>query len=150
MLLRNAVYWPPKRRLLYWRYLMPQRPRTPCNYPRCPRLVNPGERYCPEHKRHEQRRYDIERGTAAQRGYGSRWNRYTKMYKREHPLCVKCKAEGKLVQADVVDHVEPVTGPDDPLFWEPMNHQSLCHPCHNKKRATEDKKTWKHRRGRGG
>lgn len=138
MLLRNAVYWPPKRRLLYWRYLMPQRPRTPCNYPRCPRLVNPGERYCLEHKRQEQRRYDEQRGTAAQRGYTYRWNKYSRWFRRQNPLCAICEREGRVAPSEHVDHIKPVNGPDDPNFWEPGNHWALCHSCHSRKTAKED------------
>lgn len=38
-----------------------------CAYTRCPQLIPNGERYCSEHKRAR----DNERGSSAQRGYGS-------------------------------------------------------------------------------
>lgn len=87
-----------------------------CSYPRCFNRAP-----CPRH----QQRHDT-RPSAHQRGYGRRWRAYTALYLREHSLCVTCLAEQKLERATLVDHIQPVTGPDDPLFWEPSNHQALC------------------------
>lgn len=39
--------------------------------------------------------------------------------------------------ATEVDHIIPVTGPDDPLFWEESNHQPLTHECHSRKTMAE-------------
>ena len=39
--------------------------------------------------------------------------------------------------ATVVDHIMPVTGADDPRFYDPTNHQALCERCHNVKRQRE-------------
>jgi hypothetical protein len=37
-----------------------------------------------------------------------------------------------------MDHDQRVTGPDDPTFWTgPFN--ALCHPCHSRKTALEQK-----------
>lgn len=49
-----------------------------------------------------------------------------------YPECVECGDPG-----DVTDHIIPITGPDDPLFWDPENHQTLCENCHNQKTAKE-------------
>jgi len=65
-------------------------------------------------------------------GYTYKWSKYSKQYRRENPECVGCGQP-----ADCVDHITPVTGPDDPLFWDDSNHQSLCTSCHSKKTATE-------------
>lgn len=117
---------------------MPRRPKKPCAHPGCPELVEAGERYCKVHKRQEQKRYDQQRGTAAQRGYNSRWRRYREWYLKQHPLCVQCQKEGRLIPATDVDHIIPVSGPDDPLFWDEKNHQALCHSCHSRKTAKEN------------
>ena len=37
-----------------------------------------------------------------------------------------------------VDHIIPVEGPLDPLFWDETNWQSLCHPHHSRKTNAED------------
>jgi hypothetical protein len=41
--------------------------------------------------------------------------------------------------ATVVDHITPVTGKDDPTFYEGAGHQSLCDPCHQAKRQRESR-----------
>ncbi len=51
----------------------------------------------------------------------------------------RCRHEGRDVPATDVDHIVPVTGPDDPRFWAPANHQSLCHDCHSAKTARGDR-----------
>jgi 5-methylcytosine-specific restriction endonuclease McrA len=43
------------------------------------------------------------------------------------------------MSASVVDHVIPVTGPDDPRFYVPECHQALCDRCHNVKRSRESR-----------
>ena len=79
------------------------------------------------------------RPTAAERGYGSRWQKSAQGFLRKHPLCVRCEGMGKIEPARCVDHVTPVTGPDDVLFWRRENWQALCFRCHSVKTQTEDK-----------
>jgi len=52
---------------------------------------------------------------------------------------VECEQEVVLEPAVIVDHIVPVQGPDDPLFWPETNHQSLCFSHHEKKKAREKK-----------
>jgi len=42
-----------------------------------------------------------------------------------------------LTLATQVDHIQPVLGPSDPLFWEHTNHQPLCHSHHSQKTRAE-------------
>lgn len=77
------------------------------------------------------------RATAAERGYGSRWQRARLTFLNDHPLCVRCEAKGLVTEATVVDHVTPHKG-DQGLFWDEANWQSLCETCHNQKTANED------------
>lgn len=90
----------------------------------------------------------ISRGNSTQRGYTYRWQRYRKRWLAEHPLCgdrvdgrssehSQCMREGRVIAATDVDHIERVTGPNDERFWEPTNHQSLCHTCHSAKTQLE-------------
>jgi len=65
-------------------------------------------------------------------GYSYRWSKYSKQYRRENPECVRCGEP-----ADCVDHITPITGDEDPKFWDASNHQSLCTSCHSKKTARE-------------
>jgi len=52
------------------------------------------------------------------------------MYLREHPLCAM---GDRAHAAEVVDHITPVNGEGDPLFWLPSNHQPLCRHHHEQK-----------------
>ena len=113
---------------------MPTKPNVPCRHPGCPALVPQGVRYCDRHKPLHR---DELRPSAARRGYNHRWRVESKRYLQEHPLCVRCYAEGKIVEATVVDHITPHRG-DKTLFWDKSNWQSLCKHCHDVKTKTED------------
>ena len=76
---------------------------------------------------------DRQRPSAARRGYGRRWQRYRLSFLAEHPIC-DC---GCGHPSTDLDHIIPATGPDDPLFWDPDNHQALTHKCHSKKTMKE-------------
>lgn len=108
---------------------------TPCANPGCPEVTR--ERYCTAHAKAEQRRYDKQRGTAAERGYGYRWQKARKRFLRDNPLCSHCEKEGQVTPATVVDHIVPHKG-DKALFWDRSNWQGLCEHHHNVKTARED------------
>lgn len=131
---------------------MPNAALRPClNNRRCRGLTR--ERYCPTceqaHRQQTHQAYDANRGTSTQRGYDARWRGYRKWFLGMFPLCGKrphdavetkdsrCQQDGRVVAATVVDHIDPVTGPDDPKFYDTDNHQALCERCHNAKRQRE-------------
>src|SRR5450631_2236881 len=65
------------------------------------------------------------------RWYGStRWRAVSEHHRRIHPLCVRCKELGVVMEAQVTDHVVPHHG-DPNLFWDPMNLQGLCKVHHD-------------------
>ena len=72
------------------------------------------------------------RASAYQRGYGRAWQKASKGYLRKHPLCAECWLQGRVREAQVVDHKQPHRG-DKRLFWLSANWQSLCKPCHDAK-----------------
>jgi len=113
---------------------LPYKPKHPCSYPSCPELILPGESFCTDHKRAEQKRYDKQRGTAAQRGYGPRWQRYRRLYIAENPLCINFDECHNVTT--IVDHIQPVSQGGD--FWDPKNHQPMCKSCHDRKTAEKD------------
>lgn len=110
---------------------MPWKLKKPCGHFGCPRLTN--SKYCYEHAVI----YKDERGTPAERGYDRKWRKARVFFLEAHPFCTKCKAEGKLIKADVVDHIVPHRG-DEALFWDESNWQPLCKKCHDRKTRTED------------
>ena len=75
------------------------------------------------------------KGNSNARGYGSRWRKLRQaILDRDYHLCQLCKANGRLSEANHVDHIRSkATGGTD----APSNLQALCEPCHKHKTATE-------------
>lgn len=114
--------------------------KRPCASPGCPRLVKRGQ-YCEDHAQYSApKRNDRVRGGSAKRGYDYRWQRYSAERLRLYPLCADPdnRHPGVVEAAELTDHIIPVSGPDDPLFWDRTNHQSLSRSCHSYKTAKED------------
>ena len=107
--------------------MSPMAPRSPCLHPGCPALVSRGDKgRCPTHRKAYDQAIYRERGSAATRGYGPRWLRFRQMFLAEFPLCANC-GRG----AEEVHHLIPVSGPDDPTFFDPSHVVALCKPCHS-------------------
>lgn len=83
------------------------------------------------------KRAEQERGSAAQRGYGRKWQAARAAFLAENPLCKACRDAGRKTAASQVDHIVPHKG-DVSLFWRRSNWQALCGPCHSAKTARED------------
>lgn len=81
-------------------------------------------------KRTAAKERDERRGSARERGYGTRWDKTSLGFRERHPLCCCCMANGVVKAATVVDHVVPHRG-DMALFWDRSNWQGLCTGCHN-------------------
>jgi 5-methylcytosine-specific restriction enzyme A len=82
---------------------------------------------------------------ATERGYNYRWQRESKHFLWQHPLCARCEQLGRHQLAEVVDHVQPHRG-DPGLFWDQANWQTLCKVCHDKKTLLEQGKQCKPKR----
>lgn len=115
---------------------MPYAPARPCSEPGCPGLTTHRKGRCATHLRLRNAEETDRRGTASQRGYGAKWRKARIRWLQEHPLCVTCDAEGRVVAATVVDHIVPHKG-DQRLFWDRRNWQSLCKYHHDQKTAGE-------------
>lgn len=119
---------------------MPIAARRPCWKVGCPNYQPCGVH--PKIKRdlQQSRRYDDRRGSASERGYGYRWQKYAAGFKKCNPFCVDpYKRHPKQIKAtEHVDHIEKVSGPNDPKFWDVSNHQGLCQSCHSWKTAVID------------
>ncbi|ERT11881.1 HNH endonuclease [Photorhabdus temperata] len=115
---------------------MPWCPLKRCAYPGCKQRVKSGR--CDEHKREARRVQDSKRGTRTARGYSNQWGQYRLMYLKANPLCVICLKANIYTPATIVDHIIPIDGDSDVLFWPDFNHQSICHSCHNTKTFKQD------------
>jgi hypothetical protein len=58
--------------------------------------------YCEEQKKVH---VNNDRAKTAERGYGGRWQRESKRFLREHPMCNICFQNGVITEATVVDHI---------------------------------------------
>lgn len=68
--------------------------------------------------------------TAAERGYGSKWQKARASYLAANPVCCRCETNGRIVAATVVNHRVPHKG-DRKLFWDRKNWEPVCKPCHD-------------------
>ena len=69
------------------------------------------------------------RGTATERGYDYRWNKFSLWYRSQNPLCRDCLEEGIVTPSAEVHHVRKLA--DAPkLKYEYENLMALCSNCH--------------------
>ena len=105
---------------------MPRKPKKPCAVPGCPNLTE--GRYCEEHTKQENARYEkYDRDPAVRRRYGRAWKRIRDSYAETHPLCELCQADGKLVPVEEVHHKIPLA---EGGTHARNNLISLCKSCH--------------------
>ena len=87
------------------------------------------------------RAYDLQRGTAVERGYDGRWAGISKRHLKAYPLCGMrapdayedgwrgaCHDTGRIRKATCTDHIRPHKG-DRELLYDPRNRQSMCGDC---------------------
>jgi 5-methylcytosine-specific restriction enzyme A len=81
------------------------------------------------------------RTSSNQRGYNYKWQRASKSFLANNPLCVTCLKVGKLSPSTVVHHTVRHGG-DMKLFWNSRNWQGLCKQCHDSIGQSQDKGTY--------
>lgn len=123
---------------------MAQRSMHFCQWPGCSNIT--ADRFCNEHRaageeqreqkqRDQKRRMDCRRGSARQRGYDTRWSKYSKWFLSQphNQVCALHLDDGCAIIAQCVDHIDPPDGPNDPRFWDTANHQPACIHCNSVK-----------------
>lgn len=110
-----------------------------CHEPGCVVYAVHGSPYCGQHAAAHARVFRLsEHRKAAARLYRSgQWLALRRQQLTMQPFCAECLRAGKYTLASEVDHVVPHRN-DEALFYDPLNLQSLCHPCHSIKTARED------------
>lgn len=112
---------------------MPYRPKRPCSYPGCPNLTD--GRFCEKHAKEEARRYEhFQRDPATRKRYGGVWRKIRAVYLASHPLCERCKRQGKITPAEEVHHMRPLSEGGTNDF---SNLMALCTSCHSEITARE-------------
>lgn len=96
-----------------------------CATPGCPEIT--AESYCARCQASKPARPSFRA-----RGYTTAWTKFSAVYRARHPQCELCGAASQLV-----DHIEPIMGPNDPGLLDERNVRALCRSCHQRKTAAE-------------
>lgn len=108
---------------------MPYKPKRPCAYPGCGRLAE-REQYCAEHQKVVDKQYNLyQRDPKSNKRYGRSWKRIRDRYIKAHPLCEECNKNGRIVAAEEVHHILPLSKGGGN---ETSNLMALCKPCHSR------------------
>lgn len=65
------------------------------------------------------------------------WKRIRHYQLSAYPMCVMCRAIGRIEAATVCDHITPHKGDETKFFAGPF--QSLCKACHDGPKQSQDK-----------
>ncbi len=103
-----------------------------CNVPGCPTISDTPR--CPAHMLAAERT----RGSAHQRGYGTKWQRTRRRYLRANPIC--CEPDCLRLATDV-DHIDAL-GPLGPNGHNPDNLRAYCHSHHSQRTARDSPGGW--------
>ncbi len=125
--------------------LLPRKPKKPCRYPGCARLVEADESYCLEHKRLAAQQYErYGRPEENKKRYGYRWRKIRALFLAAHPLCEMCRKAGRFTEATEVHHILPLAhgGTHDE-----ENLMALCKACHSRISA-ESGDRWRNKKPR--
>ena len=114
---------------------MPRKPKRPCSYPGCPKLVD--GQYCEEHQKLVTAQYNkYGRDDFSKSFYKSpAWLLIKKRQLERQPFCEECLKNGQRKKATMVDHIVPIKQGGDKFSFS--NLQSLCWACHSRKSAQE-------------
>jgi 5-methylcytosine-specific restriction protein A len=107
---------------------VPRKPKRPCSFPGCPELTD--DKYCDKHKRQKNKEYNkYQRDPESNKRYGRAWKRIRDKYIKAHPLCEECQRQGRLIPAEEVHHIKPLSKGGGN---EKENLMSLCKSCHSR------------------
>lgn len=109
-------------------------PSKPPSYLRCLREERNLTKRSPLESRH--RLANPKQRELARLRNSTRWRKVRAHVLRRQPLCVHCRAQGRLSAATQVDHVVPLALRRD-LAFAVDNLQGLCVLCHAKKSTCE-------------
>lgn len=83
------------------------------------------------------------------RGYGAEWEKVrAQVIERAKGMCEECARQGRVAQGKAVDHIVS-KAKAKAMRWtqartdHPNNLQYLCQPCHDRKTAEENGRTYR-------
>lgn len=112
---------------------MPRKPKRGCAYGWCNKLAVDGEKYCAEHLKEMNRKYEkYERDPFTKARYRGAWILTRKHYVEAHPYCEMCLEQGRLTPTEHVHHKIPLS---EGGTHDERNLQALCKSCHGRVHA---------------
>lgn len=118
---------------------MPRSPKTPCRHQGCRALLDkPG--FCDKHRKQAYSQYhqSSENHKENNRFYfRARWRKVRALHLQQEPFCRECRKEGRLVEANIVDHIIPRDHGGSE--YEDHNLQTICRNHHSRKSMLERK-----------
>lgn len=120
---------------------MPTIPRAQCDEYQCKAPSVKGSRYCEAHTPNkaptiERQAFNAQYKTAA-------WQSIRARQLSKNPLCAACLIDGRITQANHVDHVFPWAAIGGQAFTRNL-FQSLCSECHGIKSGLEKRGIFRH------
>lgn len=61
----------------------------------------------------------------------TKWRKFSKQFKVDNPLCVKCLQEGRTTPSYYTDHIKSINSGG--AIWDKTNLQALCKSCNASK-----------------
>ena len=93
----------------------------------------------PEKYKESGKKYDEKRPSSRERGYTTKWDRFSKDFLSRHPVCEICHQQ----PSQVVDHKTATARMMMDSYGEfdytESNYQALCYACNTRKGRTTDK-----------
>jgi 5-methylcytosine-specific restriction protein A len=120
---------------------MPSTPRAQCDQYQCKALSVKGSRYCETHT--QSKAPTIERQAFNAKYKTAAWESIRARQLSANPLCAACLVEGRITQANHVDHVFPWAAIGPHAFTRNL-FQSLCPECHGIKSGLEKRGVFRH------
>lgn len=120
---------------------MPTVPRSQCDHYQCKAHSIKGSRFCTQHT--STKTVSIDRQAFNAPYKTAAWAHIRQRQLSAQPLCAACLIDGRVTQADHVDHL---------FAWQTIGHQaftrnifqSLCAECHGIKSGLEKKGIFRH------
>ena len=108
--------------------------------------TNPRSRYntlCLEHGGRNSYNHTEKRIEANAKYNTKQWRKLREIQLSKHPLCLSCLSDGRIVEAQHIDHVFPWAHYGSEAFHRNI-FQSLCQPCHAYKSGLERRGIYRH------
>ena len=120
---------------------MPTVPRAQCDEYQCKAQSVKGSRYCETHTQSKAPTVDRQAFNAKYKSKA--WEGIRARQLSANPLCAACLIDGRITQANHVDHVFPWAAIGPHAFTRNL-FQSLCPECHGIKSGLEKRGVFRH------